>query len=703
MLFYPIFVSCPKGLENILMLELQALGLENASNSPQGVKGDASLECIYQIALWSRIANRLHLVLCSGPAKNSDSLYQTCQAFAWHTIFSDQCAFKVQFHGTSDALRHEMYNGQVVKDAIVDHFRQHTGQRPNVEKDADIHIVAYLKYEQVIISLDLLGYSMHQRGYRSEQGVAPIKENLAAAMLWRMNWSELNAQGYDFADIMCGAGTIVIEAAMMAARMAPGLLRQDQAFCYWTQHQPSLWEKLQLEAKAQAITPHNRFFASDSKGFAVEQARANAARAGVANLIEFSQQPLQQVQTCSAKGLLLINPPYGERLGEQLDLIPLYQDIGKTLHQHFMHWEAGVLTSDPMLAKAIGLRAAKRYAFFNGSLPCQLYCITVNPENRLRPIDSGPTQMLANRLQKNLSHLQKWAKRQDIECYRVYDADIPEYAFAIDKYRDYFVIQEYMPPKTIPPHLAQQRRLDMMMLAPQVFQVSGDHIVFKERKPQKTEQYQKTDNQGHLMAVNEGQAKLLVNLRDYLDTGLFLDHRTLRLEFSKLPRHTTFLNLFCYTATASVHAGLAGASTVNVDLSKTYINWASENFKLNRLSPQQHRFVQADVMDWLQGATEQFDVIYMDAPSFSNSKRMRSTLDIQRDHVAMIRLALDRLHPGGILYFSTHLRSFQLDEAITTMATVENITRQTIDVDFKRDQKIHQCYKMIIPASASPS
>lgn len=697
MLSYPIFVSCPKGLENLLMLELQELGLNNAKNSPQGVTGDASLDCIYQIALWSRLANRLHLVLFSGPAKNNQALYQTCQAFAWQSVFSDQCAFKVQFHGTSDALRNEMYNAQVVKDAIVDHFRHHTGHRPNVEKDADIHVVAYLKYEQVTISLDLLGYSMHQRSYRSEQGVAPIKENLAAAMLWRMNWPNLAKDGYDFADIMCGSGTIAIEAAMMASQMAPGLIRQDQAFRYWTQHQPSLWEKLQVEAQAQAIKPKNRFFASDSKGFAIEQARANAGRAGVADLIEFSQQPLQQVQTLSEKGLLLINPPYGERLGEQLDLIPLYQDLGSTLHQHFMNWDAGVLTSDPMLAKAIGLRAHKSYAFFNGSIPCQLYCIAVNPENHLRQIDSGPTQMLANRIQKNLSHLKKWADRQVIECYRVYDADIPEYAFAIDKYRDHFVIQEYMPPKNVPAHLAQKRRLDMMMLAPQVFHVSGDNIVFKERKPQKTEQYQKTDNKRQLIEVAEGRAKFLLNLHDYLDTGLFLDHRPLRLEFAKLPHNTKFLNLFCYTATASVHAGLAGASTLNVDLSKTYINWASENFKLNRLSPQKHRFIQADVMSWLQGASEHFDVIYMDAPSFSNSKRMQGTLDIQRDHVAMINLTLNRLNPGGVLYFSTHLRSFHLDESIAEMATVENISHKTIDIDFKRNLKIHQCYKLTIP------
>lgn len=696
-MLYPIFVSCPKGLENLLTDELTALGLQNAKNNPSGVYGDADLATIYQIALWSRIANRLYLVLFTGQAHHSEVLYKTCQQFAWQTVFSGENSLKVVFHGTSGQLRNEMYSGQVVKDAIVDHFRNLSGQRPSIDKKhAQVEIHAHLKHDQVTVSLDLVGYSLHQRGYRTEQGSAPLKENLAAALLWRMNWPMIANSGGDFADLVCGSGTIVIEAAMMAAMMAPGLLRQDQAFCYWIGHQPSLWEKLRQEAKLAQKPCSIHLYGSDEHPRMIEIAKANAKRAGVEQYVTFSVKRLQHVTRLSQTGLLVMNPPYGERLGEQLDLVPLYREMGETLYKEFRGWQVGVLTSDPMLAKAIGLRAHKQYSFYNGALPCQMYCLNLDEQNQLREMKtetlSGPAKMLANRLEKNLSHLKKWANQNKIECFRVYDADLPEYAFAIDKYADYLVVQEYMPPKQIPEHVASARRLDMMMVVPQVFGVAPKKVVVKQRRPQKIEQYQKTDDKKQFITALEGEAKFYLNLHDYLDTGLFLDHRILRLQFSKLAPKTRFLNLFCYTATASVHAALAGAITVNVDMSKTYLSWASENFKLNQLSINHHQFVHSDVMTWLKQAIEKFDVIYMDTPSFSNSKRMKGTLDIQRDHVGIIKLALLRLAPHGKLYFSTHLRSFKLDESLKDIAKVTNISRKTLDLDFKRDPKIHQCF-----------
>ncbi|MDQ5884238.1 MAG: rRNA (guanine2069-N7)-methyltransferase / rRNA (guanine2445-N2)-methyltransferase, partial [Pseudomonadota bacterium] len=333
-MLFPLFVSCPKGLENLLMIELQALGLQNAKNSPQGVYGDATIAVIYQIALWSRLANRIHLILFSGQAFNSQMLYQTCEPFAWQTVFLGQHSFKVEFHGTSPQLRNEMYSAQVVKDAIADHFRKLSGVRPSIDKhDANIHIHAYLKHDQVTVSLDLVGYSLHQRGYRLEKGQAPLKENVAAALLWRMNWPEMAKNGDSFADIMCGSGTIVIEAALMACRMAPGLMREEQAFPFWVQHQPSLWEKLKKEARDQKIQTTSHFYGSDISAKAIHQAQENAKRAGVSHLIQWNQKSvdahhgLEQLKP----GLLVINPPYGERLGQQLDLIPTYHELGATL------------------------------------------------------------------------------------------------------------------------------------------------------------------------------------------------------------------------------------------------------------------------------------------------------------------------------------------------------------------------------------
>jgi 23S rRNA (guanine2445-N2)-methyltransferase / 23S rRNA (guanine2069-N7)-methyltransferase len=696
-MLYSIFVSCPKGLEYLLLTELESLGLQNTKNNPHGVYGDASLETIYNIALWSRLANRLHLILFSGPAVNAKALYATCKQFNWQQIFKSESSLKIFFHGVSGELRNEMFSGQVIKDAVVDYFREHSGQRPSIDKlTAEVQLHAHLKHDQVTVSLDLVGYSLHQRGYRIDQGMAPIKENVAAALLIRMHWPEISAKGGSFSDLMCGSGTIVIEAAMMAANFAPGLLREEQAFPFWLNHDESLWQHIRIKAKSVQKIIINKFYGSDINRRALDCARANANRAGVEQYISWEQKNVKHCLNSNNFGLLVMNPPYGERLGEQLDLIPLYKDIGETLHKNFQGWQAGIITSDPMLARAIGLRAHKQYAFYNGALPCQLYCFQLEESNQLKDNSgdnlTGPAKMLANRLEKNYQHLKKWANRQDISCYRVYDADLPEYAFAIDKYADHFVLQEYMPPKQIPEPIAARRRLDVMQVAAHVFKTPVKNLIIKQRKPQKEEQYQKNDDKKQYIEVSEGQARFYVNLHDYLDTGLFLDHRLLRLQFAKLTPETQFLNLFCYTGTASVHAALAGAITTNVDMSNTYLNWAKDNFKLNRLSSYQHQFIQADVTAWIRQNQSKFDVIYMDTPSFSNSKRMEGTLDIQRDHVFLIKQALNSLTPNGKLYFSTHLRTFKLDPEIQNIATVKNLSLQTLDTDFKRDTKIHQCY-----------
>jgi 23S rRNA (guanine2445-N2)-methyltransferase / 23S rRNA (guanine2069-N7)-methyltransferase len=694
---YSIFVSCSKGLEYLLMHELEGLGLKNLKNSPHGVFGDADLSCVYQIALWSRLANRVHLILTKGSASHSKALYATCKKYPWHEVFNGDRSLKITFHGTSDELRNEMYSGQVVKDAIVDYFRDYTGERPDVDKrNAEVHFHAYLKHDQVTISLDLVGYSLHQRGYRLDQGMAPIKENIAAGMLLRMNWPEIAEKGGCFSDLVCGSGTIVIEAAMMAANMAPGLLRTDQAFSSWLGHKPQLWQALRQEAASKKKNLNIQLYGSDKSNRVLNSAKENIKRAQVEKWVTLQHLPLHQARKKHDHGLLVMNPPYGQRIGEQLDLIPLYKELGQTLNAEFLNWQAGVITSDPMLAKSIGLRAHKQYAISNGSLPCHLYCFNIDEHNRLKTGQdqsfSDGAQMFANRLTKNLQHLKKWATRQGIECYRIYDADLPEYAFAIDRYADYVVLQEYMPPKKIPEHVAANRRLDVLQVVSKVLNLSSEQLIVKQRRPQKEVQYQKHDNKKQWLPIQEGDARFYLNLHDYLDTGLFLDHRILRLEFSKLKPKTRFLNLFCYTATASVHAALAGASTVSVDMSKTYLAWAKENFKLNRLPLLRHKLVQSDVMTWIKTNQQKFDVIYMDAPSFSNSKRMEGTLDIQRDHVFLIQAALKSLTSQGKLYFSTHLRTFKLDPAVYDLARVSDMNRQTIDLDFKRNPKIHQCY-----------
>lgn len=699
---YSLFISCPKGLEYVLEEELKTLGLQVSRVSPQGVYGEATLSVAYSLCLWSRVANRVQVILFSGAVSDEQSLRQICTEFDWPTVFSEDKSIAIEFHGASEHIRNTMFGAQVVKDGVVDHFRRLNGSRPCVDKEnPQIRLHAYLKNDLLTVSFDLTGYSLHQRGYRRLAGKAPLKENVAAAVLLRAKWPELAAQGYTLHDPFCGSGTLVIEAAMMAAHMAPGLLRQDQSVHYWAQHQPALWETLRADAQAKMKPLSAPLLGTDSESHAITMAIANAERAGVLPFVAFN---MLAVKDCTppneGRGLLVCNPPYGERLDDVNQLSPVYAALGQTLHAHYQGWQAAVLTSNPILAKAMGLRASKQYTLFNGALACKLYCLDIAQGNALKDTQNSPlsdnAQMLFNRLEKNSSHLKKWAKQKGISCYRVYDADLPQYAYAIDLYNDYAVLQEYAAPSSIPVHTAEQRSLEVMQVVPRALGIAPDKLVLKQRKQQKgSDQYQKMDKTHHMLTVSEGLAQFKVNLYDYLDTGLFLDHRLLRLNFAHLKPGTRFLNCFCYTASASVHAAQAGAFTTNVDLSNTYLRWAEDNFRLNQLDLNKHQFVQFDCREWLLVCRDKFDVIFLDPPSFSNSKRMADTLDIQRDHVALIQSAMALLNAEGVLYFSTNFRQFKLDPALEEQYLVQDISAQTIDQDFKRNTKIHRCFKMV--------
>ncbi|WP_287815297.1 bifunctional 23S rRNA (guanine(2069)-N(7))-methyltransferase RlmK/23S rRNA (guanine(2445)-N(2))-methyltransferase RlmL, partial [Pseudomonas sp.] len=396
----------------------------------------------------------------------------------------------------------------------------------------------------------------------------------------------------------------------------------------------------------------------------------------------------------------------------------------------------------PDLGKRMGIRSHKQYSFWNGALPCKLLLIKVlpdqfvtgerrTPEQRQvereqaqeqaavpaadpyarvnkngNPIKPAPVvveqarlseggQMFANRLQKNLKQLGKWARREKVDCYRVYDADMPEYALAIDLYHDWVHVQEYAAPKSIDPEKAQARLFDALAAIPQALNIDKSRVIIKRRERQSgTKQYERQAAQGQFTEVQEGGVKLLVNLTDYLDTGLFLDHRPMRLRIQREAAGKRFLNLFCYTATASVHAAKGGArSTTSVDLSKTYLDWARRNLSLNGFSDK-NRLEQGDVMAWLQASRDEYDLIFIDPPTFSNSKRMEGVFDVQRDHVELLDLAVARLAKDGVLYFSNNFRKFQLDEHLGERYQVEEISAQTLDPDFARNSKIHRAWKI---------
>ncbi|WP_285423983.1 bifunctional 23S rRNA (guanine(2069)-N(7))-methyltransferase RlmK/23S rRNA (guanine(2445)-N(2))-methyltransferase RlmL [Pseudomonas sp. efr-133-TYG-103a] len=749
---YELFLTCPKGLEGLLAEEATALGLQETREHTSTIRGSADMETAYRLCLWSRLANRVLLVLKRFPMKDAEDLYHGVHDIEWADHLEPDGTLAVEFSGHGSGIDNTHFGALKVKDAIVDRLRNSDGLRPSIDKlNPDLRVHLRLDRGEAILSLDLSGHSLHQRGYRLQQGAAPLKENLAAAILIRSGWPRMAAEGGALADPMCGVGTFLVEAAMIAADIAPNLKRERWGFSAWLGHVPALWRKLHDEALARAeaglAKPPLWIRGYEADPRLIQPGRNNVERAGLSDWIKIYQGEVATFEPRpdqNQKGLVICNPPYGERLGDEASLLYLYQNLGERLRQACLNWEAAVFTGAPDLGKRMGIRSHKQYAFWNGALPCKLLLIKVlpdqfvtgerrTPEQRQaereqaaydqtpdepparqfnkngNPIKPAPApapvieqprlseggQMFANRLQKNLKALGKWVKREGIDCYRVYDADMPEYAMAIDLYHDWVHVQEYAAPKSIDPEKASIRMFDALAAIPQALNIDKSRVVVKRRERQSgTRQYERQSAQGQFQEVNEGGIKLLVNLTDYLDTGLFLDHRPMRMRIQREAAGKRFLNLFCYTATASVHAAKGGArSTTSVDLSKTYLDWARRNLSLNGFSDK-NRLEQGDVMAWLETSRDEYDLIFIDPPTFSNSKRMEGVFDVQRDQVQLIDLAMARLASGGVLYFSNNFRKFQLEENLTERYAVEEITQQTIDPDFTRNGKIHRAWKI---------
>ncbi|PYC22527.1 bifunctional 23S rRNA (guanine(2069)-N(7))-methyltransferase RlmK/23S rRNA (guanine(2445)-N(2))-methyltransferase RlmL [Aquipseudomonas alcaligenes] len=721
---YELILTCPKSLESLLAEEAAGLGLEEVREQTAAVRGFAPIEVGYRLCLWSRLANRVLLVLRRFPVVDAESLYQDVLAVDWAEHMEPSGTLAVEFSGNGSGIDNTHFGALKVKDAIVDKLRTADGTRPSIDK-INPHLRIHLRLDrgEAVLSLDLSGHSLHQRGYRLQQGAAPLKENLAAAILIRAGWPRIAAAGGALADPMCGVGTFLVEAAMMATDMAPNLRRERWGFSNWLGHVPAIWKKLHAEAEQRATAglakPPLWIRGYEADPRLITPARNNIERAGLGEWVKLYQGELATFEPRPDKnqtGLIVCNPPYGERLGDEASLLYLYQNLGERLRQSCLNWEAAVFTGAPELGKRMGLRSHKQYAFWNGALPCKLLLFKVLPEQFVTgergerrqgeegaaPVASEPArlseggQMFANRLQKNLKSLGKWAKKAGIECYRLYDADMPEYALAVDLYRDWVHVQEYAPPRSIDPDKAQARLLDALAAIPVALGISPDKVVIKRRERQSgSKQYERQASQGQFMEVSEGGVRLLVNLTDYLDTGLFLDHRPLRLRIQQEAAGKRFLNLFCYTATATVHAAKGGArSTTSVDLSKTYLDWARRNLSLNGFSDKQ-RLEQGDVMAWLEADRGEYDLIFIDPPTFSNSKRMEGVFDVQRDHVRLLDLAMARLGKGGVLYFSNNFRKFQLDPGLAERYAVEEISAQTLDQDFARNPKIHRAWRFV--------
>lgn len=807
-----LFAPCPKGLEYLLRDELIALGAADAREALAGVKFSGDFQFAMRACLHSRLASRILVVLKRFSAPDTDALYEAAKELPWQNWLGPKHSFIVDVSGSAPGIAHTGFAALRVKDAIIDQHRDHNIERPNIDaENPAVRLRLYLHPHEAAIMWDLCGHALHERGWRTGQGEAPIKENLAAALLLRAKWPERAARGESFIDPMCGAGTILLEAVAMAANVAPGLKRaEDGNFGYYA-HPAYTRDAEEIElvgAKAaaseglKALNVEARFFGFDDDATLIAIAKRNLQAAGFSGFVRLSvadARTLKCPPNVSA-GLVLGNPPYGERMGNARALVPVYRAVGTMLATEFAGFGAALISSDVELLTAVNLPIIKRYAVKNGALDCTLALFDTSrgqralPEaaasdakttvvatntrsepksehkttlvktspsaldnldlpkdlalalsefnaretqtddaarnkqpggepawlepsanapanvNNAKPVQtkSGPhlspgAQMVANRIEKNLRRLKNYLTDHRISCFRAYDADLPEYSAAIDVYEGRLHIQEYLAPMDIPEDVAAGRLRELVAGAQVAFGLGREFVYLKTRRREKGGgKYRRARvATGEYFEVSEGAQKFWINLDDYLDSGLFLDSRSLRQRIAKSCNGKRFLNLFCYTASATVYAALGGASSsLSIDLSPTYTHWAAQNFELNKLDLDDHVIEQADALAWLDWAAGQpnakgaFDLIYLDPPTFSNSKRTDSVLDIQRDHASMIALCMQLLSAQGELIFVTNAQRFKLDPVVAEQFAVTDFSAKSIPPDFERNAKIHRAFSI---------
>jgi 23S rRNA (guanine2445-N2)-methyltransferase / 23S rRNA (guanine2069-N7)-methyltransferase len=747
--YYPpaveLVVQCPRDVEDLLAEELVAIGAREVRVTGGACLLDGSQELAYRVWYWSRLGSRLLLPVATGSVQNREDLYALASSVPWPEHMAVDDTFSVRANVTRGGAFDPRFAGLVVKDAVADQFRQRVGRRPSVDReDPSLQISVLIRDEAATLSLDPGGGPLHRRGYRQfleGTGGASLKENLAAALLLRAKWPAAAAAGGALVDPMCGSGTILIEAAAMAGDIAPGLLRgmaaPTQALSRWREVASDDWRRVSAEAEerraagARGIPP---IIGGDVDADAVRLARRSIASAGLDKAVLVSQRDVRKADDlhklraavqAAAVGLVATNPPYGVRLAATStsaprrsaaapgharrdtgqrgaahaeppppDLIHLYRALGRGLQEAFAGWRAVVLTTSEDLGRATGLRAERVHRLTNGALECRLLHFQL--EQQVAGAGDAwrvGAEELRNRLGKNLHRFGRWARRHGINSYRVYDADLPNYNAAVDWFDGRWAhIQEYAAPAEIEPRSAAARLGELVDAVQQVLDVAPEALFVKQRAPQRgSRQYQKLGDQRAMQWIREGELEFRVNFTDYLDVGLFLDMRGLRQHIQALAQGTRFLNLFAYTAAATVAAAAGGArTTTSVDSSMTYLRWAAANLEHNGFDDgARHALLQEECLAWLaeNAATDQrFDLILVDPPTFSNAKGRLTSFEVQRDHATLIEATLPSLAPAGTILFASNRGGFRLDEAALAALGLSwrNLAPELGQLDYER-------------------
>ena len=546
---YSYFAPCPLGMEQPLAQEIRDIGIADVQPQRAGVAFRGSLSDGYRACIWSRLASRILLELGRFPAADGDSLYAGAKAFPWEEHMSPEATFAFEFTSARSAIKHTNFGALKTKDGLADRFRERTGQRPSVDRrQPDIRFHIHVLEDVAAISLDMSEVRLHRRSWRGRSGSAPLKENLAAGILYLSKWPILAGEGKALVDPMCGIGTLVIEAALMLTRTAPGVLAEVTGPSGWLKHDAALFKFLIREARGEdkrgQPCPEPVLFGYDNDPGAIDAARRNARQAGVENQVRFARRELALVDPVPGRtGLFVVNPPYGERLAANRDLRLLYRRLGMTLKQRFAGWTGQIFTGNLEAAKDIGLRASARHPLYNGTIECRLLSYPMLPLKDGVTVATGSLEF-ANRLRKNRRKLKNWLKQENVSCYRIYDADLPEFAMVVDVYGQAVHVQENERPDTVDPLKAESRLHDGLVAICDSLDMSPELVFVKQRRRQRgRSQYEKEGESETFIRVREGGLVFLVNLTDYYDTGLFLDHRPVRELLRQKAEGKRFQNL----------------------------------------------------------------------------------------------------------------------------------------------------------------
>jgi 23S rRNA (guanine2445-N2)-methyltransferase / 23S rRNA (guanine2069-N7)-methyltransferase len=724
---FQLVATAAFGLEAVVVRELANLGYEARIVRPGRIEFAGDWSAICRANLWLRSADRVMVQLAKFPAPDFDALFDTVRELPWEDWIHRDTAIPVRGRSHKSQLTSVPAVQRTVKKAIVERLLAKHGTAELPETGPPVPVEVALLDDEAMISVDTSGEGLHKRGYRSLAGPAQLRETLAAALVQLSFWKP----DKPLIDPFCGTGTIIIEAALIGRKLAPGRNREFAAE-HWSNSPPIAWKLAREEAADLALPSlEERPMGTDIDAESLSLARYHAEQADVDADVHFQQRAFADLTSKRQYGCTIMNPPYGMRLGEEHEIAELYRTFPNVLRR-LKSWSHFILSARDDLEQLVGQEADRRRKLYNAKIQCTYYqffgpkqgdkraiqetrsseppglsrrdqsvgssSVTTAPAfGGLREEASRQAEEFANRLKKLARHLRRWPAR-GITCYRLYERDIPEIPLIVDRYEDALHIAEFERPhdRTAAEHADW---LDLMSrTAADVLEVPRDAVFLKHRERQRGDsQYERFSDEHAVRIVQEGGLKFLVNLSDYLDTGLFLDHRLTRGMVRDAAADKRFLNLFAYTGSFTVYAAAGGAAkTTTVDLSANYLEWADENLRINGLAGPQHRFVREDSMEYVHafGRKDVFDLAVVDPPTFSNSKRLDYDWDVQRDHAVLLNKLIEHLAPNGVIYFSNNSRRFKLDEDSLAGVSIREISKQTVPEDF-RNKRIHRCWRLI--------